>query len=265
MLTSIAMLFVVSSVGNEVTWEALPDGGLQYTVRVDSSQLMSLKIGDEIVSNVPPKNQDIRRFRLVIGPDTNLSKVEMPSRFQSIVAKPEIPPATGTAKEVAKAATKDATKNSDKGSDSVVGPRFPEGNLVAKETPVEKNSDKSDNKNDKSHETSPDPWQSVVDKKNPLDTEKPHVVGYSPSENEILDQVRPPSGGHFKLYSPSDAASSKPAVAEENLGWLPYALGGGLIASLAGNAFLGWVTIGQRGRYRELTRKLFAGSTSEPA
>ena len=278
MFPSLVILFAVSTLGTESLWEKLPDGGVQVTVRLDPSNLGQIQPGDELEIEIPPGSQDLRRIRFV-GGESKLTKTDATSRFQSIVAKPESPPLTTVGKASEKTPDRVTTKGADnqkladnpKAADNqklaekkaadkiapvaseIVGPRFPEGNLpttgnppstppVAKDSVVKDPAAKDPAA--LADATPADPWRSVMDKKDSRpDVAKTHVVG----------------------YSPTDPANGQPTVAKENVSWWLYALGGGLVASLAANVFLGWVHMGQRSRYRDLARKLFAGPPADPA
>ena len=66
-MSSLLILVAAATLGIEVGWEPLPEGGHEYTIQIEPQLLDVLKEGkDEIFSEVPPE-LDVRRYRLLVG------------------------------------------------------------------------------------------------------------------------------------------------------------------------------------------------------
>lgn len=66
-MNSLFILVAAATLGIEVGWEPLPEGGHEYTIQIEPQLLDVLKEGkDEIFSVVPPE-LNVRRYRLLVG------------------------------------------------------------------------------------------------------------------------------------------------------------------------------------------------------
>jgi len=67
-MSATLLLLGVVAVGVDVGWRELPDGGLEYIIQIDPSQLDSLRDGVPVLSSVPPGAR-VRSYRIVVGTD----------------------------------------------------------------------------------------------------------------------------------------------------------------------------------------------------
>ncbi|MFO0898141.1 MAG: hypothetical protein U0836_12015 [Pirellulales bacterium] len=62
-----ACLIVALTLGVDVGWRPLPEGGLEYIIQIEPELLRSLERGQPIASDVPLILRDIRRYRIQVG------------------------------------------------------------------------------------------------------------------------------------------------------------------------------------------------------
>ncbi|GAB4131081.1 hypothetical protein [Thermopirellula anaerolimosa] len=68
MSSALSVLLGIACLGIEVGWRPLPDGGMEYVIRVSPEELADLKLGDIIAaSDVPPGLPSIRSYRIEVG------------------------------------------------------------------------------------------------------------------------------------------------------------------------------------------------------
>lgn len=58
---------VTLTLGMDVGWRQLPDGGMEYIIQIEPHVLDSLRMGAEIESDIPPNVRDLRKYRIVVG------------------------------------------------------------------------------------------------------------------------------------------------------------------------------------------------------
>ena len=74
-----------ASLGIQVGWERLPEGGMEYVIQLDSASMAALHDGQTLESAIPADAGEIRAFRIVAGPGRPKRETPLP--------KPAVPPA----------------------------------------------------------------------------------------------------------------------------------------------------------------------------
>jgi hypothetical protein len=62
-----AIWLTVATLGVDVGWQRLPEGGVQYLIQIPPATLDALKAGEAIESDIPPTLKDIRSYRITVG------------------------------------------------------------------------------------------------------------------------------------------------------------------------------------------------------
>jgi len=219
-------------------WQKLDDGGEEYVVQVEP-QLTDLDTFRKqgFISYVPPGLRDIRRIRIVVGSDPLPNEGDMnPAGLTPTAPPPTVPPLA-----------------------SKPPPAAP-GTLPAGVSAEPLKTSRP-----------PDPPSTKValtDGHQPAD-----AAGNVASENvaEPSGEAKTSAAERAKQHSPSDSPESEePAAAPLAASsatpprpWLTLlAVAGGLIVSLSGNIFLGWIHWGTRNQYRALVSQLRAQRTA---
>ena len=76
-----------ATLGFQVGWQRLPEGGMQYIIQLDPQTLDALRDGQPIQSDIPSEAGEIRSYRIVMGAGISKPPREAPP------PKPAPPPA----------------------------------------------------------------------------------------------------------------------------------------------------------------------------
>lgn len=251
-MTGIVICLSAAAMGVDYGWKPLAGGGIEYIIQVEPQMVDSLKSGRDIFSDLPRTAQPIRSYRITVG------TVRLPHHGEP---PPDSAVVTAAGEEVGSAADEQAS-GQESGFDlsQLPGPvlrpaltlgdpnhknpgepehlrdeREPNANRVAgyHDSTVSRSQNREPKPN-RSRQSATSAGPNAASQRQPAAADRDH--------------------DHHDAQSPSDAkpaatttAASKPSVLEL-----------GLFASLACNAFLLWVTTGQRSRYRGLVRHMFA-------
>jgi hypothetical protein len=89
-----------ATLGFDVGWERLPDGGMEYIIQLDAARLDALRSGQPIGSDIPAAAGEIRAFRIVMGPGKPKREIPLPkpapalpAAVKPVQAEPASPPA----------------------------------------------------------------------------------------------------------------------------------------------------------------------------
>lgn len=88
-MNGLALLLVAAAVGVDYGWQPTADGDLEYIIQIEPVTLTALAEGQEVISQIDPYVQTIRRFRIRVGTD-EVPRRGMPPR----VPKPSADAAT---------------------------------------------------------------------------------------------------------------------------------------------------------------------------
>ena len=79
-----AFCLLTATLGFDVGWQPLEDGGMEYIIQIEPHVLEMLKSGEQLVSDIPPNLRGVRSYRIVVGTEKLPREGEMP--------EPEAPP-----------------------------------------------------------------------------------------------------------------------------------------------------------------------------
>ncbi len=88
---AIMLSMALATLGIDVGWQKLPEGGRQYIIQIEPQTLEALRSGQAIQSDLPSNLNDIRSYRIVVG-TKKLPRDPLPPAV--ILDKPALPPAT---------------------------------------------------------------------------------------------------------------------------------------------------------------------------
>jgi hypothetical protein len=67
-MNTLLICLAATTLGSDVGWERLDDGGMEYIIQLDPQTLEALKAGSAIQSDIPPAaGNDIRSYRILVG------------------------------------------------------------------------------------------------------------------------------------------------------------------------------------------------------
>jgi hypothetical protein len=87
-MSAVMICIAVATLGIDVGWQRLPEGGTQYIIQIEPQTLDALRAGRPIESDLPSNLQDIRSYRIVVG-SKKLPRDPLPS---TTITKPMLPP-----------------------------------------------------------------------------------------------------------------------------------------------------------------------------
>lgn len=234
--------------GIDYGWQPVAGGGIEYIIQIEPQMLERLKAGEDIFSDLPPQTGNIRGYRITVGTSP------LPHQGQPL-------PSAGAAPAQAAARSP---------SDVMpIAPRDIEGPLPG---PIF--APAIDKPTVGHHESPAKPPQL------PKNEGAKALANEPASENiKASHEVRRPhaddsqtkkgrgGGPHSSrptkstaksvpVQKPEDKSSQETATEPTRPGITML----GLFASLGGNAFLVWVAVSQRSRYRALTKLVIAPS-----
>jgi hypothetical protein len=76
-MTIFALCIAAATVGIDVGWQRMPQGGMEYIIQLDRQTLEALRAGEPVQSDIPPGIGEIRSYRIVVG-DTKLPRESSP-------------------------------------------------------------------------------------------------------------------------------------------------------------------------------------------
>lgn len=85
------------TVGIEVGWQEMPEGGMEYIIQLDPQTLESLTAGQAIQSDIHPKAGEIRSYRILVGKQP-LPRETPPEPEESSSAAPKTLPSGSAGK-----------------------------------------------------------------------------------------------------------------------------------------------------------------------
>ncbi|MBW3598513.1 MAG: hypothetical protein KY475_14730, partial [Planctomycetes bacterium] len=66
-MNGLALLLAASALGVDYGWRPLQEGGLEYIIQIEPEVFASLAKGGDVLSEIHPQAQDVRRFRIRTG------------------------------------------------------------------------------------------------------------------------------------------------------------------------------------------------------
>ena len=64
---TIMICLAAATLGVDVGWQRLPDGGMEYIIQIEPQTLEALRAGEAIQSDIPASAGDVRSYRIVVG------------------------------------------------------------------------------------------------------------------------------------------------------------------------------------------------------
>ena len=226
-MNPLLILAAAATLGVEVGWQPLAEGGHEYTIQLEPQLLDVLKRGSDIVSEVPPQ-LEIRRYRVTIGTG-RLARIDgQPPR----IAQPE------------EQSPKPGAAGPPSGDDVPNAPAESGIAATAQPTPAE---------------PAGSPIETHAADGPRHDAVPPAALSVDHAEVKPLGDAQPaahqvPVEEHSAEKPSLDSA---PAGAEPQRPWLPFSVAVVLLCcSLGGNLYLGWIAAEARKRYRQVAAKL---------
>jgi hypothetical protein len=247
-MNSAAILLAMAMFGVDVGWQELEDGSIEYIIQIEPQLVGSLQDGHDLTSGIRPELRNIRRYRVVVG------SADLPHN----------PPLAELKRRWA--AEKDAATKNALAEQPTTSPKVPSAfkdppppidfTIPPLEDPQE-TTPKVNNPFGQLNEPTP-----AEEKDEPTAAPSLEDSGSVPPSTFRTDDTAKPLINHVAAYAqtePADAhadaaseeAAPTPATPSRSWGTLVAVLLA-LFASVGLNAFLGWVTVEQRGRYRSL-------------
>jgi hypothetical protein len=69
-MNTLLISIAVATLGIDVGWQRLPEGGMQYVIQLDPQALDALRAGQPIESDIPAGAGDVRSYRIIVGKGT---------------------------------------------------------------------------------------------------------------------------------------------------------------------------------------------------
>jgi len=63
----LSVVIAAAALGFDVGWQRLPEGGMEYIIRLDPQTLDALRAGQVLQSDIPSAAGDVRSYRIVVG------------------------------------------------------------------------------------------------------------------------------------------------------------------------------------------------------
>jgi hypothetical protein len=64
---ALMICLATATLGVDVGWQRLPEGGMEYIIQLDPQTLEILRSGEPIQSDIPPSAGEVRSYRIVVG------------------------------------------------------------------------------------------------------------------------------------------------------------------------------------------------------
>ena len=273
------MILAMSAAGVQFGWQPIDGGGREYIVQVEP-QLVDTFRKDGFTSDVPPDLRDIRRIRIVVGngPLPNqgaMSAAQEPSKLAATTTKSDAGPRATTAAKVPSGVAADwpplpgpaETRDPQPGAAPplVPVPQVPTAAPDATKPPsLPADSPKIDTHPRTAEKPStdapppdptPDPRQAQTW---PNSLQAPRDNGWPPRHQPTTDaNGQPLTTVGDQRRSPSEENPPVGLAADGPHPWgILLGVSALLVASVAGNVFLGWGFLGARARYLEVLDEL---------
>jgi len=68
-MSSAVLCMAAVALAADVGWRRLPDGGMEYIIRIEPEMLDLLKSGEDVISDIPPSLRGARSWRITAGTD----------------------------------------------------------------------------------------------------------------------------------------------------------------------------------------------------
>jgi len=261
-MNAILVCLAVATLGVDVGWRRLPDGGMEYIIEIEPQTLDALRAGESIQSDIPSSVRNVRGCRIMVGPGKKPLPHETPPESAKSHSASVEPPLLSTSPPVDAAPTVEEQQGSGRNPQSGLGKspaesRDPSGDAVGIPR-----------------------MREGMRRANPVGSTPSTFVPSMPDatstpEASLLsgdEASRQTSASDAPWPSSDVAANMKPAIDDsvadgQNDGpakpWLPLTFTLlGLFASLGGNIFLVWVVWDLRSRCRALLSGPFAERSS---
>jgi hypothetical protein len=66
-MNALLVAIAVATLGIDVGWQRLPEGGMMYIIQLDPQTLEALRAGQPIESDIPAVAGEVRSYRIVVG------------------------------------------------------------------------------------------------------------------------------------------------------------------------------------------------------
>lgn len=253
-MVGIVICLSAAAMGVDYGWQPV-EGGIEYIIQIEPHLIESMKSGRDIFSDLPKTAQCVRSYRITVGTGRLPHQGEPPPDSAVV-------PAVG--EEAASAEDQSGEEN---GVDlsQLPGPilrpalTMDQPDRKAAVEPRRLNDEMEPVENRAAYRQTTQSPKERTATDNSKNREKPATTSQAakpnlhpvPQNKPTKTELKQPSD---EAESPSDKKPNVPAVATT-----PSALQLGLFTSLACNAFLLWVAVDHRSRYRALMRRIFDG------
>jgi len=78
-MTALAICIAVATLGIDVGWKPLPEGGVEYIIQLDPLALEALRDGQPLQSDIHPDAGEVRSYRIIVGSE-KLTREKQPAR-----------------------------------------------------------------------------------------------------------------------------------------------------------------------------------------
>ena len=95
-MNGVLALVAAATLGIDVGWQPLDDGGFEYIIQLEPQTLDSLRDGQDLSSHLPPSLQGVRTYRITVGNGPLPHKGEPPPVTAGAAAVAKIPATDGT-------------------------------------------------------------------------------------------------------------------------------------------------------------------------
>ena len=66
-MNTLMICVAAATLGIEVGWQRLPEGGTEYIIQLDPQTLETLRSGKPLHSDIPPAAGEVRSYRIIMG------------------------------------------------------------------------------------------------------------------------------------------------------------------------------------------------------
>jgi hypothetical protein len=95
-MNAVLAIVAAATLGIDVGWQPLDDGGFEYIIQLEPQTLDSLRDGQDLSSQLPPSLQGVRTYRITVGNGPLPHKGEPPPVTASAAAVAKVPATDGT-------------------------------------------------------------------------------------------------------------------------------------------------------------------------
>jgi hypothetical protein len=232
------------TLGVEVGWRPLPDGGFEYIIQIEPQMLGLLARGEEIFSDIPPTVRDVRSYRITVG----TGQVLREGRMEPEPADRSLPGQPGDGDPVASPLSTPPLE------EPSVAPAFPGLRYThpAPTPPPEKAADDPPGPSEAS--VSPAPlWEPPLTLPPSADTQPLSESAEKPAY--FVDQEK--EEGAPSAPEPGNQGEPAAAAPESDKPSPPFTLAlAGFLGAFGGMLYTGWLAWDYRRRYRALLERM---------